>query len=106
MNTFSASQIYRNGEDIANGPLLAAPSWQTAGSIVSGTLAARPGTNFTLEVFASRTAGSDGLGESEVFVGKMDDAGDASGNASCFGSAALIAPRPARRRLWRPASVP
>ncbi|MBC7376125.1 MAG: hypothetical protein H7346_01650, partial [Burkholderiaceae bacterium] len=85
MNTFSADQIYRIGKDIANDPELAASSWQTAGFAVSGTLAARPGANFTLEVFASRTAGIDGLGESEVFVGKMDVTGDASGNASCFG---------------------
>ena len=106
MNTFSANQIDRNGKDIANDPVLAASSWQTAGFAVSGTLAARPGANFTLKVLASRTAGIDGLGEGEVFVGRMDVTGDASGNAPCFGSAALIAPRPARRRLWRPASAP
>jgi hypothetical protein len=62
--------------------VLAGSSWQSTGFVVSGTLSSRPGQKFTIEVFASHTAGIDGLGEGEVSLGKVETTSDATGAAA------------------------
>lgn len=65
-----------------NYPVLGGSVWQAAGFLVSGTLSSRPNQKFTMEVFASHTAGIDGPGEGEVYVGKVDVTSDAKGSAA------------------------
>jgi hypothetical protein len=65
-----------------NSPVLAGSTSATSGVVVAGTLASRPGQRFAIEFFASHTAGIDGLGEGEVYLGRTEVTTDASGRAS------------------------
>ena len=65
-----------------NHPVLAGSVFESAGFLVKGTLSSRPGAKFSIEVFASHAAGVNGLGEGEVFLGKVEVTSDANGAAS------------------------
>jgi 3-dehydroshikimate dehydratase len=65
-----------------NHPVLAGSVFESAGFLVKGTLSSRPAAKFSIEVFASHTAGVDGLGEGEVFLGRVEVTSDANGAAS------------------------
>ncbi len=65
-----------------NHPVLSGSTWQAAGFLVRGTLSSRPNAKFSIEIFASHGDGIDGLGEGEVFVGKVDVTSDATGLAA------------------------
>lgn len=54
-----------------NYPVLAGSTWQSAGFLVIGTLSSRPNAKVSVEVFASHGNGIDGLGEREVFLGRV-----------------------------------
>ena len=62
-----------------NYPVLSGTVLESAGFLVKGTLSSRPNAKFSIEVFASRSEGIGGLGEGEVFLGKVDVTTDATG---------------------------
>lgn len=64
-----------------NYPVLANSAWQASGFVVRGSLDSRPNAKFSIEFFASHTAGIDNRGEGEVYLGKAEVTSDASGNA-------------------------
>jgi 3-dehydroshikimate dehydratase len=75
-----------------NYPVLTDSAFASAGFVVKGTLSSRPNTKFTIEVFASHHDGIGGLGEGEVFLGKVDALSDAAGFATFSLATALTDP--------------
>ena len=62
-----------------NYPVLAGSTSQASGFVVRGTLSSRANAKFSIEFFASRTDGIKGIGEGQVFLGKVDVTTNASG---------------------------
>jgi 3-dehydroshikimate dehydratase len=62
-----------------NTPVLTTSSWRGGGFVVGGTLATRPNEQIVIEMFASHSAGPEGKGEGEVYVGSINVGSGATG---------------------------
>ena len=64
-----------------NAPAITRAAWAMGGVFAEGALKSRPDQTFALEFFVSRTAGPDGGGEGEEFIGGLKVRTDAKGQA-------------------------
>ncbi len=84
-----------------NYPVLATSNWRAGGFVVGGTLNTRPNVDVVIEMFASHTAGPEGRGEGEVYVGSLALNSGATGVLSFSYPTGLLNPlKDGTRNVW------
>ncbi len=63
-------------------PVLTSAGLSPTGTVISGTLDARPSTSYTVEFFSNHSADPSGFGQGKTYMGSADVTTDASGHAS------------------------
>lgn len=67
---------------IQNFPVLTAATRETARTTVAGTIASKPSTTYTIDVYANTACDTSGNGEAESWLGSVDVTTDGSGRAT------------------------